>query len=64
MRLPLEIARSIYAARDYHVLWTHEFMGREWFTRAIDNVGYQMVADAYLPAVTAAVPLIDQPSTM
>jgi len=59
MDLPLEIARSIYAARDYHVLWTHEFMGRDWYTRAIDNVGYQMVADAYLPALTAAVKRYD-----
>lgn len=53
--LPLEVARSILAAREYHVLWTHEFMGREWYTRTIDNVGYTMVADAYLPALTAAV---------
>jgi hypothetical protein len=53
--LALEVARSIYSARQYHVLWTHEFMGRDWFTRAIDNVGYTMVADAYLPALTAAV---------
>src|SRR4051812_6112908 len=26
--LPLEVARSILAARQYHVMWTHEFMGR------------------------------------
>ena len=59
MDLPLEIARSIYAARDYHVLWTHEFMGRDWYTRAIDDVGFAMVADAYLPALTAAVKRYD-----
>ena len=53
--LPVEIARSILAARQYHVMWTHEFMGREWYSRAIDNVGYTMVADAYLPALTQAV---------
>ena len=53
--LPLEIARSILAAREYHVLWTHEFMGRQWVSRAIDNIGYTMVADAYFPALTAAV---------
>lgn len=53
--LPLEVARSILAARQYHVMWTHEFMGRDWYTRAIDNIGYTMVADAYLPALTAAV---------
>jgi hypothetical protein len=57
--LPLEIARSIYAARDYHVLWTHEFMGRDWYTRAIDDIGFEMVADAYLPALTAAVKRYD-----
>ena len=53
--LVLEVARSILAARQYHVLWTHEFMGRQWFTRAIDNIGYTVVADAYLPALTTAV---------
>jgi phosphatidylserine/phosphatidylglycerophosphate/cardiolipin synthase-like enzyme len=53
--LVLEVARSIYSARQYHVLWTHEFMGRDWYTRAIDNIGYTVVADAYLPALTAAV---------
>jgi hypothetical protein len=53
--LTLEVARSILAARQYHVLWTHEFMGRAWYTRAIDNIGYTVVADAYLPALTAAV---------
>jgi hypothetical protein len=53
--LVLEVARSILAARQYHVMWTHEFMGRQWYTRAIDNIGYTVVADAYFPALTAAV---------
>jgi len=57
--LTLEVARSVLAARFYHVLWTHEFMGRSWFTRTIDNVGYTMVADAYFPALTAAVKRYD-----
>jgi hypothetical protein len=56
--LPIEIARSIYAARDYHVLWTHDFTGRRE-TGAIDNIAYEMVADAYLPALTAAVKRYD-----
>jgi hypothetical protein len=56
--LPIEIARSIYAARDYHVLWTHDFTGRT-DVKAIDNVGYSMVADAYYPALTAAVKRYD-----
>jgi phosphatidylserine/phosphatidylglycerophosphate/cardiolipin synthase-like enzyme len=62
--LPLEIARSILAARQYHVLWTHEFMGREWYTRAIDNTGFTMVADAYFPALTAAVRRYDSTGVM
>lgn len=56
--LPLEIARSIYAAREYHVLWTHDFTGRT-DVGAIDNVAYSMVADAYYPALTAAVERYD-----
>ena len=51
--LPLEIARSILAARSYHVLWTHDFTTIRP-SGAVDNVGYRMVADAYLPALTAA----------
>jgi hypothetical protein len=58
--LPLEIARTIYAARDYHVLWTHDFTGQRDKTRSIDNIGYSMVADAYLPALTEAVKRYDQ----
>ena len=62
--LPLEVARSILAARRYHVMWTHEFMGRQWYTRAIDNIGYTMTADAYLPALTAAVRRYDSTGVM
>jgi hypothetical protein len=62
--LPLEVARSILAARQYHVMWTHEFMGRQWYTRSIDNIGYTMVADAYLPALTAAVRRYDSTGVM
>ncbi len=57
--LPLEVARSILAARQYHVMWTHEFMGRQWYSRAIDNIGYTMIADAYFPALIAAVKRYD-----
>jgi hypothetical protein len=61
--LPLEIARTIFATRDYHVLWTHDFAGRR-FSGAIDNVGYSMVADVYLPALTAAVQRYDSTGVM
>ncbi len=52
--LPLEIARTIYAARDYHLLWMHDFTGQRE-SGAVDNIAYNMVADAYLPALTEAV---------
>jgi hypothetical protein len=61
--LPLEIARTIFATRDYHVLWTHDFAGRR-FSGTIDNIGYSMVADVYLPALTAAVQRYDSTGVM
>ena len=56
--LPMEIARSIYATRSYHVLWTHDFTGVRP-SGSVDNIGYSIVADAYLPALTAAVKRYD-----
>ena len=61
--LPLEIARTVFATRDYHVLWTHDFAGRR-FSGAIDNLGYSMVADVYLPALTEAVKRYDSTGVM
>jgi hypothetical protein len=61
--LPLEIARSILAARRYHVLWTHDFTGRRPSGR-LDQISYTMVADAYLPALTAAVQRYDSAGTI
>ena len=58
--LTLEIARSIYATRDYHVLWVHDITGRRAKTGTVDNVSYEMVANAYLPALTEAVKRYDQ----
>jgi hypothetical protein len=58
--LPLEIARSIYAARDYHVIWTHDFSGVRDETGALDKLSFEMVADAYFPALTAAVRRYDE----
>ena len=60
--LTLEIARSILAARKYHVLWVHDFAGRR-MSGALDEVSYTMVADAYLPALTAAVQRYDSAGT-
>lgn len=60
--LPLEIARSILSARKYHVLWVHDFAGRRT-NGSLDEVSYTMVADAYLPALTAAVQRYDSTGT-
>ncbi|MEX2154949.1 MAG: hypothetical protein WD825_16520 [Gemmatimonadaceae bacterium] len=62
--LPLEIARSILAARDYHLLWTHDFAGQRDDTKSLDEVSYTMVADAYLPALTQAVQRYDSTRVM
>jgi hypothetical protein len=61
--LPLEIARSILAARRYHVLWTHDFTGRRPSGR-LDQISYTLVADAYLPALTAAVEAYDSTGSL
>lgn len=61
--LTLEIARSIIAARRYHVLWTHDFTGRRPSGR-LDEISYTIVADAYLPALTAAVQQYDSTGSM
>jgi hypothetical protein len=60
--LPLEIARSIAAARKYHVLWTHDFTGRRP-SGELDETSFTMVADAYIPALTAAVERYDSTGT-
>jgi len=62
--IPLEIARTIFAARDYHVLWTHDFTGRRDITKEVDEVAYTMVADAYYPALTKAVQRYDSAGTL
>ena len=61
--LPLEIARSIIAARRYHVLWVHDFTGRRP-SGELDQISYTMVTDAYLPALTAAVQRYDSTGVM
>jgi hypothetical protein len=57
--IPLEIARSIFATREYHVLWTHDFAGQRDDTKVVDEIAFSMVADAYLPALTAAIQRYD-----
>jgi len=44
----------VYATREYHVLWIHDFRGQTE-SGAVDNIGYSMVADVYLPALIESV---------
>jgi phosphatidylserine/phosphatidylglycerophosphate/cardiolipin synthase-like enzyme len=62
--IPLEIVRTVFATRDYHVVWTHDFSGKGEGTNRLDNVSYAMVADAYLPALTQAVQRYDSTGHM
>jgi hypothetical protein len=49
----LEFARSVLAARDYHVLWVHDFRGKNALGRP-DRVGFEQVR-VYLEALTRRV---------
>jgi hypothetical protein len=62
--IPLEIVRTVFATRDYHVVWTHDFSGKTAGTNRLDEVSYAMVADAYLPALTQAVQRYDSTGHM
>jgi hypothetical protein len=62
--IPLEIVRTVFATRDYHVLWTHDFSGIREGTNRLDDVSYAMVADGYLPALTQAVQRYDSTGHM
>lgn len=48
-----EFLRTIRAARAYHVLWLHDFMGRNG--TEVDAVGFVMTVDGYLKALTRGV---------
>jgi hypothetical protein len=62
--IPMEIARSIFAARDHHVLWTHDFTGQRADDKSLDEIAYAMVADVYLPALTEAARRYDSTRVM
>jgi phosphatidylserine/phosphatidylglycerophosphate/cardiolipin synthase-like enzyme len=49
-----ELIRSIHQARDYHVLWIHDFPGTT-SAGTVDRVGARVVADGYLAALTQRV---------
>lgn len=62
--IPMEIARSIFAARDHHVLWTHDFTGQRADDKSVDEISYAMVADVYLPALAEAARRYDSTRVM
>jgi hypothetical protein len=57
-RVQLEIARSLFAARDYHVLWVHDYAGTR-ASGAVDRIGFAETANVYFPALTQAVARFD-----
>jgi hypothetical protein len=46
-----EVYRMIHEARDYHVLWIHDYRGRN-SQGDPDKIGYAQTVDAYLAALT------------
>ena len=57
-RVQLEIARSILAARDYHVLWVHDYAGTR-ASGAVNAIGFAQTANVYFPALTQAAARFD-----
>jgi len=49
-----EVFRMIHEARDYHVLWIHDYRGRNSQGNP-DEIGYMQTVDAYLAALTERV---------
>jgi hypothetical protein len=54
----VEVTRTIRQARDYHVLWIHDFRGRN-DEGTPDKLSLRYVVDAYLRALTDAVRAYD-----
>jgi phosphatidylserine/phosphatidylglycerophosphate/cardiolipin synthase-like enzyme len=53
-----QLSRTIRAAEDYHVLWTHDFRGVDDVGNP-DEVSYRQVVRSYLAAMTARVRAYD-----
>jgi hypothetical protein len=49
-----QLGRTIHAAREYHVLWTHDFRGID-DRGDVDEMAYRQVLHSYLAAMTARV---------
>jgi hypothetical protein len=57
-RFQLEVARSLYDARDYHVLWIHDYAGR--VDGKPDPVAHDVTVKGYLGALSRRVREYDQ----
>lgn len=57
-----QFARMIHAARDYHVLWLHDFRGIDDFGKP-DEQSYRHVLNSYLRAMTERVREYDSTGT-
>jgi hypothetical protein len=53
-----ELARMILSAEDYHVLWIHDYKGKN-AAGDPDRIGYRMTLEAYLRALTDRVKAYD-----
>jgi hypothetical protein len=60
---PAEVVRTLHAARDYHVLWLHDYDGVDAAGDA-DEVGAVVTADGYLAALAARVRDFDRTGTV
>jgi hypothetical protein len=55
----IELARMILSAEDYHVLWIHDYRGRNDAGNP-DEIGYRMTVEAYLQALIDRVSAYDE----
>ena len=62
-RVQIELARTILAARDYHVLWVHDYAGQRPSGR-VDRLGFAQTANVYYPALTRAVARYDSTGSL
>jgi hypothetical protein len=58
MHFQQELTRTILATRDYHVLWIHDFRGRDVHGDA-DHTGFRQTTDGYLRALLDRVRVYD-----
>jgi hypothetical protein len=59
LQLQDEFRRSLHDTREYHVLWIHDFRGRNG-AGAPDSTAFHLVTEGYLRALAAAVRRFDE----